>query len=743
VTKPLRSYAGLKAITLIGLLQFSLLCTAGSSASYEQLLQGVESSPFGAKQCQDLAVTFGEWVVQQRDDETEAAALLEGRRLGERLHGNCRSAIREIERVTNEDEAALEALYRSELWYDLNRALASLRYWQAWLDLSLAQHAPDKETRVTALSRAERGFQASSLRILYPGLVYGSWLGLSYVAQLQEDTATMKQRLLLLERALQSDPDNPLHEIVQTELTLLAMQSEGNSTIQIVDNEPLTSATARLLEEQAFVLLQIRREENTGGFKAAENLRQLVDQGFLDDRLFARILSYRDEIVGFELGNVSYLLEAEYGYAFQQYNTAVLKFRAFLASDAVNLPLDLSVFSYHYAVALYEIGLYRDSMLMIEELFTAERLPVGLQAPLIKLRFIVSEAMYQEDPSTFRASLLESAAQAYVASAGSDPDVASAHLALARVGSDSEQQALHLSLAAADSRLEGNVLAVELELAVSRFQQAAGTTSTAEIAESAAQALSLLESLPDDQRETLAMQVLAVQLESVLVEEPIELLEKIDTLSLDPLLDPTQRRVLLWSRLRLIDRLQGQDALRLYVQGRAGSPDNAFDHEMYVLLREFDAQRRHADLAGLSELWLPTLVAKPQLQRQVWMLHIGALRATRRHQESLDTIHNMLAVFPTSGDAWEQLAEQTELMGDTFAAERALAHIAAAEPEGSPRWIEVSLHRLRLLGAADTRDTSACSLEKTIRVYNHRLSEEQQQDLAVLSDDMDCSMGEE
>jgi predicted Zn-dependent protease len=199
----------------------------------------------------------------------------------------------------------------------------------------------------------------------------------------------------------------------------------------------------------------------------------------------------------------------------------------------------------------------------------------------------------------------------------------------------------------------------------------------------------------------------------------------------------------MWSRLRLIDRLQGQQALRLYVRDRADIADTAFDHELYVLLREFDSKQRDADLAGLSELWLPTLAAKPQLQRQVWMLHIPALRSTGRNQEALDAIHNMLAVFPNSGDAWEQLAEQAELMEDTFAAERALAHIATAEPEGSPRWLDVSLHRLQLLAAAQTPDARACPLEATIRVYNHRLSEEQQQDLAVLSRDMACSMQEE
>ena len=125
------------------------------------------------------------------------------------------------------------------------------------------------------------------------------------------------------------------------------------------------------------------------------------------------------------------------------------------------------------------------------------------------------------------------------------------------------------------------------------------------------------------------------------------------------------------------------------------------------------------------------------------MLHIAALRSVGRNQEALEAIHRMLAVFPNSGDAWEQLAKQSQLMGDTFAAERALAHIAAAEPEGSPRWIEVSLQRLQLLAATDTSDTRSCALEETIRVYNHRLQEAQRQIFTVLSHDTGCAPQED
>jgi hypothetical protein len=738
-----------KPFSLLSILGALLLVLTASRVlsqpqpGYDELMSAVGSGQFSAEDCSELAESFGEWVVHQREVETRRNALLDSRHLGEDIHSGCRSAIRQLELATNEDEAALETLYRSELWYHMNRALASLRYWQAWLDLSLAQYPVDEAERVTELSRAERGFQASSLRILYPGLVYGSWLGLAYVAQLQDDETTMQQRLLRLKQALEPDPDNPLHEIIDTELGLLALSTGKVSPIAIVQGELLTPATARFAEKRAFMLLALRREENTGGFEAAELLRQLIDQGYLDDRLFARILGYRDEIVGFDIGNVGFLVEAEFAYSYQQYESSVLKFRQFLATDAVNLPLSLSPFTYHYAVALYQIGLHRDSMQIIQNLRAVSPLPPALLAPLTKLHFIVAEALYQDDPSTERAALVRSAAEEFIASAASDPDVASAHLALGRVVDDSGERARHLKLAAADSRLKGNVRAVELEVAVSQFQHTLANDGPVAAQQAAAAALELLESLPGSQQDTLAMQVLAVQLGSVLVETADDMLSEIDALSANPALDPIQKRVLVWSRLRLIDRVQGQGALRDYVRAFAGTGNTAFDYELYVLLREFESRGRSAELASLSGVWLSGLASTPQLQRQVWVLYITALRSSGQDQEALQAIHNMLAVFPNSGDAWEQLAEQSELMGDTFAAERALAHIAAAEPEGSPRWLDVSLHRLQLLVAADTPGTRSCTLEATIRVYNHRLQEEQQQIFAVLSRDMDCASQQE
>ena len=734
-----RQLPWLRVVALVVLAKGAPPCTAQAPMDYGQLVSAAASRPFGADRCQQLAVEFGDWVVRQRDSDPGRDGLPDGRKLGEQLHGACRAAIRDLERATNEDEIALETLYRSELWYEVNRALAALRYWQAWLDLSLAQQSAEENTRVTALSRAERGFQAASLRILYPGLVYGSWLGLAYVAQLRDDTATMKQRLTLLQRALQDDPDNPLRETVETELQLLALRTRPVEPIPLVREEPLTEATARLAEAQAFVLLARQREQGSGASQAAQYLRQLIDQGFLDDRLFARILYYRDEITGHDIGPLGLLVDAEFAYGYQQYETTVLKFRRFLATDAVNLPLNLKPFYYHYAVALYQIGLNRDAMTIVEQLGDSGRMAAELQTSVTKLRFIIAEAMYQGDPSPGHATAMRRAAEAFIATAPTDPDIASVHLAMARVTDDSALRKQHLEQASADSGLEDNVRAVELELALARFQEAIASGQAGSAVESAAVAMELVQALPGSQRESPDVQVLVVQLNSVLAEAAEETLQLIDSLDDNPALNPSQKRVLLWSRLRLIDRLQGMAALAEYVRGLpATGADQAVNHELYVLLREFESRGRSADVAQLSQLWLPRLGAEPQLQRQVWLLQIAALREAGQDAAALEAIRAMLASFPRSGDAWEQLAQQSEHMGDAFAAERAWAHIAAAEPEGSDRWLDVSLHRLALLAAGESSVGRGCSLAQRIGVYDHRLQQSQRALLAEVSRAMSC-----
>lgn len=711
----------------------------GWEVAANELVKRVDSGQVSARDCRPLAEDFGDIVARGRELETDLSQLRSTRELGERLHKACREGIRELEAAAGEDERALETLYRSDFWYQVNRALAALRYWQAWLDLALVQRNTDKEERLTDLYRAERGFEAAALRILYPGLVYGSWLGLAYVAQLQDDEATARQRLTLLKQALAADVENPLHEIIDTELGLIALRSGEKKSVPILPGQQLTASLARLLEELVQVLLTEQREYGKGAIEAAQHLKQLVAQGFLDDRLLARILNYRDEIAGHDIGLPGFLVDAEYAYAYQQYETTVLKFRQFILEGGEQLPLVLDLFRYHFAHALYEIDLPRDALAEIQRLLEKAQLAPVLRSSLFKLNFIVAESMYLAQSSDAHTSQLQAAAETLIANSPADPDIASAHLALARVVDDDGTRAAHLESASMDRRLRADIRAVELEIALAEFHRSLTIGDGEARRSTAAEVLRRLDGLPRKQRDTLGSLVLALQLRTVIGDDPVELMKEADLLAEDPELNSTQRRVLIWSRLRLLDRSGGPAPLRDFVADLppAGT-DAALNQELYAILREFEDLGRREDVARLSQLWLPKLSLQPQLQRQVWLMRITALSASGSEQEALAETLRMVETFPRSGDAWRRLAEISESIGDSFAAERAWMHIATAEAEGSDRWLEASLHRLQILVMSEPETARECSLRQRLQVYNQRLNEQDKEVLQALVEANAC-----
>ncbi|HAK63710.1 MAG TPA: hypothetical protein DCO82_10770, partial [Alphaproteobacteria bacterium] len=313
----------------------------------------------------EAAQVMGELVSRARVLGLSAAEFARLAHTAEQLRTACRGKVRDLERATGDREALLESLYRSDLWYDINHALSTFGYWRAWALLSLAESKPDRE-RLQDLHRAEAAFRATSVRILYPGLVQGSWLGLGYVALARGQVEVARQRFERLVQALADRPDNPVRELAEAELTLLAVRRGEVGELAARPREPLSPMRAAVVAEEAFVLLERRRQENIGAMPAGERLRQLIAEGFLSDALLARLLEYRDEIVGEDLGVLSRLIDAEYAYAYEQYKTTVIKYREFREQGGEQLPIDTSPFHYHYVVALLRTGLPREARREVE-----------------------------------------------------------------------------------------------------------------------------------------------------------------------------------------------------------------------------------------------------------------------------------------------------------------------------------------------------------------------------------------
>jgi Tfp pilus assembly protein PilF len=650
---------------------------------------------------------------------TTTAALLSER---------CRDKVRALESTTGEDEIALESLYRSDTWYDINHAQSAFGYWRAWAMLGLAESRPEARERVKWLNRAETGFKTASVRILYPGIVQGSWLGLGYIAQARGDSAGAEQRFRRLVAALADRPENPVRKLAESELTLLAVRRGEIRQLTAVSREPLSPTLAAVVAEEAFALLERRRQENIGAMDAGQRLRKLIADGFLTDSLLARILAYRDEIVGEDLGVLSRLIDAEYAYAYEQYKTTVIKYREFREQGGEQLPIDTSPFHYHYIVALVSTDLPREASAEVERLKRRPNLHPSVAAALPKLGWSVAAVVYAQHPTEANRERLERLAGAFVAAAPRDADVATAHLGLARLSEDPAVAARHLRAARANPELRGDIALTALHRDISRFNRAAARWDAAAQAAVARDILTALDDLPGKQRREPWFRALSLQMRTVLERDLAKVLAEADALLAEAATDTRVRPVLLWSKLRALAATDDRAGLLAMADVIAAQGnDTEGERQFYQFLLELERRENFELVAGLAEHFYPALVGQGQDQRQVSLLRIRMLAALGRRDEGFELARAMVREFPDSGDGWQAYAELAERSDRAFEADRAWAKIAAATPEGSPRWRDAMLRRLALNEA----DTDTCPLADKLAIYRHLLNSEQAQALAL------------
>ena len=635
----------------------------------------------------------------------------------ERLQDRCRGKVRALEGATGEDETALESLYRSDIWYDINHAQSAFGYWRAWAMLGLAEARPDDRERVKWLNRAEIGFKAASVRILYPGIVQGSWLGLGYIAQERGDLAGAEQRFRRLVEALADRPENPVRKLAEAELTLFAVRRGEIRELTQISQEPLSPSFAAVTAEEAFALLERRRRENIGAMAAGQRLRKLIADGFLTDALLGRILSYRDEIVGEDLGVLSRLIDAEFAYAYRQYKTTVIKYRQFREQGGEQLPIDVTPFHYHYIVALVSTDLPREASAEIELLRRQPHLHPSVAAALPKLNWLVTEAVYAQHPTEANRQHLEQVANAFVGTA--PRDAATAHLGLARLSKDPAVAARHLRAARADPALRGDIALTELHRGISLFNRAAARGDTVQEETVAKEILKALDDLPGKQRREPWFRALSLQMRTVLGRDLPKVLAELDALLAEATNDTRARPVLLWTKLRGLAATGDRAGLLGMADALAArSDDTEGERQFYQFLLELERGKKFDLVAGLAEHFYPALAGQGQDQRQVSLLRIRALTALGRLDEGFALARGMTQEFPDSGDGWQTYAEIAERSNRAVEADRAWARIAAATPAGSPRWRDAMLHRLALSAA----DTDLCPLVNKLASYRHLLN---------------------
>ena len=679
-------------------------------------------------------------------------------RRGGSFFKRCRDKVRDLEQATGDREAALEKLYRSDLWHDINYALSAFNYWQAWSKLGLAHTYQGQREQVSWLNKAEHGFQSSSVRILYPGIVYGSWLGMAYVAQARGNDELAEQRFRRLVLALAGDEDNPARVRAETELTLLAIRKGELPSMPAMPDEPLTPTTARVLQEQAFMLLQRQRDIQSGAIEAAVRLKRVIELGYLNDALLNRIMSYRDEIAGHDIGLLTLYVDSEYAYAWQQYDTAVLKYQEFRQQGGLEIGVNVRVLQYHYAVALLKIQMARDALNEVEKLQHQTDLPQAVAQALPKFKFLVAQALYQRRDSSANRKRVLADAQFYLRSSPDDADAGSAHLLIAQLSEDPEKAKRHLKAAQKNKKLKGSIALTQIQRAVNAFNRAVVSGELDIQRDEAEKVLAALADLPRAKRKQPWFKAVSLQMRAILGEKGGEELHKV-LAAVDKMyaaaksnpgdkkyiLDQRVRRVLFWAQLRALDQYQQGKGLPPFIAALAIQPANAMaQKEVYQFLLAKEQQRGYAQVLELGDVFYPALASQPQDQRQLRLLQIRAANALGQPERAYAIAQQLIADFPDSGNAWLAYAESAEQLQYWFEAERAWAKITRGQVEGSVRWRDAMQRRVLALMAQnaeaagdDNVDESPvknkmatlCKVLGKAAVYRHLMSEIEQDEL--------------
>ena len=666
---------------------------------------------------------------------------------GEEFFQRCRAKVRDLEQATGDREAALEKLYRSDLWHDINYALSAFNYWQAWSKLGLAHAYQGQREQVKWLNEAEHGFQSSSVRILYPGIVYGSWLGMAYVAQVKGDDELAEQRFRRLVLALAGDEGNPARARAETELTLLAIRKGERSALPTLSDEPLTPTTARVYQEQAFMLLQRQRDVQSGAIEAAVRLKRVIELGYLNQALLNRIMSYRDEIAGRDIGLLTLYVDSEYAYAWQQYDTAVLKYQEFSQSGGLELGVNVRVLQYHYAVALLKIELARDALKVVANLQHQTDLPQPVAKALPKLKFLIAQALYQRRDNSANRQRVLADAEYYLRTSPGDVDAGSAHLVIAQLSDDAQKAERHLKAAQKNKKLKGSIALTQIQRAVNTFNRAVVKGDLRAQRDEAEKVLEALADLPRVKRKQLWFKALSLQMRAVLGDKLDKVLADIEQMyaaaQANPgdqkyILDQRVRRVLFWAQLRALDQYQQGKKLPAFIAALATQPANTMaQKEVYQFLLAKEQQQSYAQLQELGDVFYPALEGQPQDQRQLRLLQIRAANALGQVDRAYAIAQQLIADFPDSGNAWVAYAENAEQLQRWFEAERAWAKITRGQVEGSARWRDAMGRRSLALIAqndgggqpAHKSTTALCKVLNRSGLYRHLMSRAEQAEL--------------
>ncbi len=680
-----------------------------------------------------IARAVGPIIDKARKAQTKEDELNALRSILTAMREQVRSQVINIERGTSQSEAALERLYRSQSWDDLNFSQAAFAYWRAWIDLELARRYKNDGTKKRSLLEAQKGFRVASMQLFRPGLIYGGWLGIGYVEMELGNLDRARQIFERLDEALSTATDSSIREAVSIELRLLEVRTgkvkTKHTSRNIDDNE------AKMLRIEAFALLKESRRTSNQPIGAAKRLKAIFESGRMDQSLLNEMMGYAQEIAGVDVGPWSDLAAAEFRLRHKDYKKAIQKFQIFFKKGIALKGVDLNHYRYRWAVAAYKAGIYQTAASVLEQLLRKKTLNPETDKAASKLLYAVYTAREVNGGSSSNRKLLRAAAQRFIKKSPNDPDADSARLVVAQTSSNSNTALKSLKQIKSKSKLGGNVERTAFQVLASDFSDKILLGKTKTAAGLARQGINAFQTLPDsDKRKSLNIAILLQM--RVLVDPKLdEVLRSIDVIEDNEDTNLDIRRALIWSRLQLYDRLNEPTRIAEFIHSLSTKKIASWQMEiLYPWIVEHENISLRLELANMLQ---PHVIEQPDMDRRIRSLIIKDLMAMERNDIAYKEARAFTKEHSSSGDAWRLLARAAELHNKPFEADHAWSIITDKAVPTMNIWWEGMLSRVRIRSSS-TRPEQACPLLQNIKRSSEYLPDEHKAAYELIVADSPC-----
>jgi hypothetical protein len=693
-------------LVLLGIIGVSPLSVAASDplAETQKLLDQLKLQP-EPKEFARVANDVGPFIDGVRQADPGVGKLKKLRGLLGEMRGQTEKRLASIENESQNSEAALERLYRSQDWDDLSFALAAFPYWRAWMDLEIAKTIEDEGLKTQALLPARKGFRAASMQLFRPGLVYGGWLGLGYVEMEEGHHARAKQIFESLENALATEEDSPIRQAVSLELRLLEARTGEVRPTKI--GRKIDANEAKILRIEAFALLQESRKTGGRPTTAAERLRALIEAGYLDQSLLSDMMVYAQEIAGVNVGPWTDLAGGEFALQYDHFYNAMQKYEAFFR--AVNPPpgLDLDHYRYRWALAAYKAEIYQPAVDILEKLQRKKDLSDELDKATAKLLYAVYAAREASGGSIANRKSLRVAAQRYVSKSPDDKDADAARLMIAQTSSNASTALQSLNAIKSSSKLSGDVERTAYQIIARDFSAKIARNQTKLAVGLAKKGIAAFQKLPKADKADTFNFAIVLQMRALADPNPEDVLKALDFIEKKDHSNLDIRKALIWSRLQLYNRLGDRTKVTDYVRSLAADGVPSWQMEfLYPWVADLEDIPWQLELARFLH---PAVKNQPDMDRRLWVLIIKDLMETGENAAGYDEARAFSKAHPASGDAWQLLGQTAELTERPFEADRAWQVITDKAVPTMAIWWDGMLSRVRIR-TQSTRPEEACPL---------------------------------